>query len=119
MTFTIPYCPPSGNVIIRRDRDVRWKQERKQVIAMLIVAAIGQPEYPMDEKRKRLAITVYRSRLIDQTNLRAGVKWLEDALVRLGWLVDDSPEWVQHEDPVQVKCRKGQERTEIVLEPVE
>lgn len=35
-----------------------------------------------------------KSCLLDRTNLAGAVKGLEDALVRMGYLVDDNPAWI-------------------------
>lgn len=43
--------------------------------------------------KARVEIVRVARRLIDDLNVPAGCKWLLDAFVELGWLVDDSREW--------------------------
>lgn len=64
-------------------------------------------------EKKLIKIISYRKRLLDYGNLVGGAKPIPDALVALGWLWDDSPEWseVVYE---QVKVKNG-ERTEVVI----
>lgn len=46
----------------------------------------------------KVRILVYRpKKLQDPTNAKASVKHLEDALVRRGWAVDDTNEWIDLE----------------------
>ena len=58
-------------------------------------------------------ITSFRSRLIDSDNLCG--KWHCDALRYAGVLPDDAPERALIETR-QIKCAKGEERTEILIE---
>jgi len=46
-------------------------------------------------KPTKATVTIVRvaKRLIDDLNVPAGCKWLLDAFVEQGWLVDDSREW--------------------------
>lgn len=37
---------------------------------------------------------VFRKKTQDPTNVRASIKELEDALVKRGWAVDDTEEWL-------------------------
>ena len=55
-----------------------------------------------------------RERLMDSTNVLASAKVPEDALVNVGFLPDDSPEWVRHSLALQRKVEPG-ERGLLVL----
>ena len=118
MTFEIPGVPPSNNVLLRCARHIRWKQQTKQTIASHVVAQVGKPR-ERETQRVRLAITVFRRRLLDPDNLVGGLKLLIDVLVRLGWLRQDSPEWLELVPPVQVKAQNGYQRTRISIETLE
>lgn len=58
-------------------------------------------------------VTSFRSRLIDTDNLVA--KWHVDALRYAGILPSDAPDKARIETS-QVKCAKGEARTEILIE---
>ena len=64
----------------------------------------------------RLRLVSYRNRLVDFANLVGGAKPIPDALVRLGWLKDDSPRWF-HCDYSQLQVPRGEERTELTFIP--
>ena len=46
------------------------------------------------QHRARVTITAERKRLLDKDGLYGGIKPVLDALVRLEFIVDDSPEWI-------------------------
>lgn len=66
------------------------------------------------EEFRRVRITSHRVRLLDEGNLVGGAKPIPDALVALGWLVDDSRQWCKVEY-VQTRCAKKDERTVIEI----
>ena len=77
---------------------------------MLLRQQLPPREAP--EGKVRLRIRSFRNRLVDFANLVGGAKPIPDCLVRLGYLRDDSPEWLecayeQHRVP------RKEERTEI------
>ena len=71
-----------------------------------------------ETRRMRLDATLYVSSKMDRGNLVARLKWLEDALVNYGLLVDDNKEWLDLQMPTQVIDRKNR-RVEIELTPSE
>ena len=73
----------------------------------------GLPRF--EAKRMRLDATLYVWAKMDKGNLVARLKWLEDALVMYGLLVDDNEEWLDLQMPKQVVDRKNR-RVEITLE---
>ena len=73
------------------------------------------PRRPPDEPI-RMALRSYRTRLVDYANLVGGAKPIPDALIRLGWLKDDSPRWF-HCDYFQFQVPKAEERTELEFLP--
>ena len=67
--------------------------------------------------RMRLDATLYLWAKMDQGNLVARLKWIEDSLVRYGLLVDDNEKWLDLQMPKQVVDRKDP-RVVITLTPV-
>lgn len=68
--------------------------------------------------KMRLGATFYVWNLMDRGNAVARLKWVEDALVNFGLLVDDNEEWLDLQMPTQVIDRKNT-RVEITLEPID
>lgn len=69
----------------------------------------------MTPGKMRGKISSYRVRLLDYGNLVGGAKPIPDALVKLGYLNDDSPAWFTCEYE-QFKVKACDERTVIELE---
>ena len=71
------------------------------------------PKCNRDRRKTRIKIVIvsYRTKVLDNDNLIGGCKAILDALVKLNWLYDDSPEYVT----VQYKqfIDKENPRTEI------
>ncbi len=65
------------------------------------------PQWPV-----RIRLHSFRTRLLDYANLVGGAKPIPDALMRLGYLKDDSPRWF-HADYHQTLVAKAEERTEL------
>jgi len=51
---------------------------------------IEEPE----QVRRKIRITSHRKRLLDSDNLIGGCKPIVDAIKKRGYIVDDSPQWV-------------------------
>ncbi len=74
------------------------------------------------ERRIRLTLISHRQMLVDEENLAAGsAKGLVDVLVRMGWIKDDTKEWLARDyDQKQVSAKdmeRGEKRgTSIKLE---
>jgi hypothetical protein len=60
----------------------------------------------------RVVLRSFRTRLVDYANLVGGAKPIPDALMRLGWIKDDSPRWF-HCEYFQFQVAKAEERTEL------
>ena len=77
------------------------------------------------DRRVRLTLVSYRQLLVDEENLAAGsAKGLVDVLVRLGWIKDDTKEWLARDydqKQVSVKDMRGGDKrgTSIRIELVE
>ncbi len=108
MTVTISRRVPSGN----KSTFSHWRdyaKERDEWFA-LIRAKLKPKEKPLH--RVNVHFTAYRVRLCDRINNAHGHKALLDALVKLGWLFDDSEQWLD-DIYTQVKCKRVEERVEI------
>lgn len=76
---------------------VHWRKAHrcKQLVYIHVGAAGLLRGWPRQESgRRRLTITMHRPRLLDTDNAYAICKAVVDAVVREGWLVDDSPRYV-------------------------
>ena len=76
-----------------------------------ILGEAGSRNKLAKRSRVRLRIVVYRGRRQDPDNAVGSVKPLVDALNRMGWMVDDTLEWLKLE-VVELIDRKNQ-RTEV------
>ena len=61
----------------------------------------------------------YKSILMDWDNFSASFKHIGDALTDLGVIVDDKPSIVVQFLPEQIKCKRIEQRVEIIIEDVE
>jgi hypothetical protein len=48
---------------------------------------------PHGDRKFKVKFTCYRKRLLDDDNLRGGLKPVRDCLILAGFLKDDSPKW--------------------------
>jgi hypothetical protein len=65
--------------------------------------------------KMRVTFTSFRRNLLDSDNLVGGIKSIRDCLVKLGWLVDDSP---QHCEFVYCQVQSKDEYLRIELEAI-
>ena len=86
----------------------------KRLWLLHLRAEIGYAQQQITTPVKAV-ITSYRSLLLDHANLVGGAKPIPDCLKTLGWIVDDSEEWFRC-DYEQIKCKRKEERTIIILE---
>lgn len=107
---------PSQNV---RDR-WHWRQRHQDLRLWEIYLRAAAPRLPQRPESKRwVRITSLRTQLMfDDANLRGGAKGLVDALVRLGFLRDDSDKYC-HIDYQQVQAPKPLRCTRIDIYPTE
>lgn len=108
----IPRVPPSANVFMRMNR---WKDQGKlKGEWYLEVYAAFAPNTPEKAEGKRRVTVIVRSKnLRDDANQYLAVdKLILDNLRTLGWIVDDSPKWID----LKVTGEVGQPRTFITLE---
>lgn len=107
----IPLRTPSMNLWHRRRGLASYHPIKLEWYIRLRAKLVPQLQ---ETRRMRLEIRTYRHHLLDVGNLWGGTKPIPDALVKLGYLKDDSPAWCTfHVEQFQVKdCP---ERTEILI----
>lgn len=109
--FSIPWRAPSLNKWSR----MHWSAQRalNRVVGLHVLAAIGRPSVPA--RKARVTVQIFRvGRRFDRDNCVIARKYCCDALVRLGWLVNDSPVWCES---VDLPCQSASEdRVEVTLE---
>lgn len=103
--------------IARHSDTVRWE---KYLANAQCISNDGSVHPKNGHGRKKLRLEVQRltpSRryILDQTNLQGGAKGLEDALMRLGLLVDDGPQWLEGPIATQALSTDGYYWTIIKL----
>lgn len=86
---------------------IEWEKE-------IWAALNGQVKKHKAKGKRRLKITSIRPRMLDFLNLCGGSKGLVDAIVNLGLLIDDSPNYVD----VEIKQIDGPTGTIIELEEI-
>lgn len=108
ISFTIPGAvPPSGNELRRKYRHwAAYARLREQWVDWVFAAFLGTDVYLSEmpgqtKERARVSIHVCRSRELDEDNLTAGLKPLYDALKKCGFIVNDSPKWMERDAPRQ------------------
>ena len=116
ITFTIPWPTQSQNVYGKGHWSKRHRATQRYELAlhgdMLRRRLTGWSA----KGKRRVTITRYSSGTLDQGNLVGGCKPLIDAMVRLGLLVDDTPELLE-DHYAQVKIpRKEMPRTAVEIE---
>ena len=108
----LPRRVPSQN----RSQYSHWSIYAKERDAWFILMRSQLSPRPPLTIPVRIELRSFRTRLMDYANLVGGAKPIPDALVRLGWLKDDSPRWF-HCDYFQFQVAKAEERTEIEFLP--
>jgi Holliday junction resolvase RusA-like endonuclease len=108
MNATINKLPKTHNDRLRS----HWRTQRRETKdwVLMVRAACGLPQFGKVQGRCKVTITLYRKRLQDPDNAVASVKPVLDALVRNGWLVDDSAEYLE----LHVKEEKSKEQRTVI-----
>ncbi len=115
----IPVAVESGNVILRAGahgfdrKGIQTGRLRKRFEKWIPPASYMQRHNDRKRFLRLTRLIPYRGRAFDEDNLALGFKGAVDLFVRLRWLKDDSPKWLER-DYVQTKipaklveeCRK-------------
>ena len=112
--WKIPRVPKSANKMLRSHWGARRRDEESW--REHVRRACGRRKRRF-RKKVRLSIIVHRQRRQDPDNAHASVKNLLDALVKEGWLADDSSEFLSFTVTEHVEPRKLKHRTELWWEP--
>lgn len=113
MRLEIPFATPSNNVVMRmHHRERSAEHERYQ----WIVCAANNLNMDYFE---RCVITVarYGARPLDWDNMGGGLKFLLDALVKNKIIKDDNPKCVIELNLRQIKSKRKDEKTVVIIEP--
>lgn len=105
--FTIPFVPMSRNA---RDR-AHWAERKKELDdwTLLIPNCQEDLRQKKGDERRMVEIVFRKSRgpLSDPDNLHARCKVPLDALVKRGWILDDSPKHIVLKVREEVTGKKG------------
>lgn len=105
---TIPFVPMSRNA---RDR-AHWAERKRELDDWTLLIPNCQKDHRQrkGDKRRLVEIVFRKSRgpLSDPDNLVARAKVPLDALVKRGWILDDSPEHIELRVREEVTGKKGQ-----------
>lgn len=122
----IPGTPPSPNELRRKYRSpFAYKQLRQQFehdLAYGISGGAQQKNLLIKEsanRRMTVEVTLYHARFYDTDNAVGALKPVLDALVRVHYLKDDSPQWLNLLPVSQIKCAGKHARTVIKITPSE
>ena len=116
--------PPWGRLVVIRRRVPsqnqtqygHWRTYAKERDQWFLLLRAQLPPRQPPECPVRILLRSFRTRQVDYANLVGGAKPIPDALVRLGYLKDDSPRWF-HCDYTQALVPKAEERTELEFVP--
>ena len=125
MKLTLPLPPNRANArehwrVTHRKKKAYYAEAQRALMGQrlwVMDMGTGKPRVRAERpctKRMRLTATLYVWAKMDRGNLVARLKWLEDALVNYGLLVDDNEEWLDLQMPTQVIDRKNR-RVEVTL----
>ena len=114
--FQIDDLTPSLNKLVKGrthwSEYRRWQEDWFKRVK-LATQRLEIPHAADGEKRK-LEVTSYRVALLDEDNLKGGMKLLLDALVDAKYLHDDGPKFLEFTDPGQVQVRKHKDECTVL-----
>ena len=102
-TIHVAMCPPSGNVLHRRYRSPhayrKLREKWEQSIAYAVKDASEKNALIKQAHacRMHLKVTLIHKGMFDDDNLYSSLKPVLDALVKVGYLRDDSAKWLELE----------------------
>lgn len=129
VSFTLPEPTPLLNVLMRKHYRVRSQNKRRTAAFIAGEIAGKMPAKPFE--KARVTITRYSSGTPDDDGLKGGVKDLLDCLTTpkllaggkvknkfgVGLIVDDSPAHCLL-GVSGVKCKRADQRTEVLIEEI-
>lgn len=111
ITATIPLPVPTSNEWTFKQRWAYTKH--RDVWYAHLTRQLGLCEFS-HTGRPFVQVVTWRSVMLDYWNLCAGCKPIPDALVKLGYLVDDDPEHMAA-DVRQLKSKRADQRTVVTV----
>ncbi len=104
----IPKAPPSENVFLRTH--FRERKRLKEIWYLELYTAFQESGITQATGKRSLRILVRSKKERDRANLWGPAdKLICDNLKRLGWIVDDSPKWID----IDVNGEVGEPRTVV------
>ena len=113
LSYLTPGLNGSAGLIRQHFRNAAKLKER------LIWDVKSQRRGPTISQPVRVTYTRYTASLMDWDNACASFKHIGDALTAAGVLADDSPKIIAEFLPRQVKCKRDEQRTEILIEKIQ
>lgn len=118
MTLHLDFLAPGLNGdegLIRQHFTLARKQKIRLKLLFLSQRPVGHDpiNYPV-----RITYVRYTAFPMDWDNACASFKHIGDALQEAGIISDDSPKVISQFVPRQIKCKKVEQRTEIIIEPI-
>lgn len=121
IVLVIPKKLRSGNSIksgLARHGDTKsWESHILKLVVSDVPGALKPMSAPQKMRVEIVREAPFRHHFLDLTNIHIGAKGLEDALVRLGYLHDDSPDWVDGPYCANAISSNKTYRTIVTLRP--
>lgn len=111
--ITVPMPCPSQNTRERK----HWSQNHSEKTDWYFATASerNRLDIPKATGKRRLTIEVHGPRTLDEANILGGTKGIVDNLVGMGLLVDDTPSWIEHGKPIQIKTKHGEKAFTVLI----
>lgn len=103
----------NGGDGLMREHFHQAKRRKNGYYATILGQSKTQEKY---KGQVRITYTCYRSVLMDWDNHCASFKHIGDALVDAGVITDDKPAVIVEFRPLQVKCKRIEQRAVIIIE---
>lgn len=87
-------------------------KDKRKANYVLRLSVLKLPKFD----KVRITYTLHCSLLMDWDNACASAKSIFDAMVKVGTLPDDSPKYIIEFIPKQIRCRRKDVHTEILIE---
>lgn len=123
MKILIPgMVPPSPNELWRKYRHPHAYRRlrdswRQAIVGMTWPSDRTTLRNSGQKSRMTVQLTIHNSRRYDEDNLQGCQKPVLDALKNLGYIHDDSPQWLSLLSPIYLPSTRKAKRTEIQIFP--
>jgi hypothetical protein len=109
VTFTVEDLPPGINRLLRMNRFDRRKAAHAWGWQMRIAVTLTDISQLKKWSGEKLSVSMHvvNGKLFDEDNLNSLAKIPLDSMRALGWLENDSPEFVQFQKPTQEIGKKA------------